>query len=357
MTLHPLVYALFIMTAGQGIFIATVLFFKYRKPKPEIKYFSLYLISFSIIILYWTTFWINNMIGKPLPFVNFGEPFVFVLAPALYFYITEKKSVFWPHLLPALIPVIFILPRYMDYFFNLTWSWYFESVGTYAYIIWTTLNIIQIIIYFILIEQQDRSNPVPVEQKFGLLAYGGGMIIYLAMIFSNSTNAFNGYLDYFVCASIMAMVYITSYKSFLVKNLFIPPVNQIEFEKGDKILEDARKALLKEKAFLNPSFKLNDLAEMIDQPRHILSKVLNENYNTSFNDFINEYRIKHSEQLLITTNDKLYAVALDSGFSNKVSFINNFKKINGVTPAVFRNNHFTTPSFETDNLQPSTILS
>ncbi|MGK7392088.1 MAG: helix-turn-helix domain-containing protein [Candidatus Cyclobacteriaceae bacterium M2_1C_046] len=323
------------MAAGQGIFISSVLYYKYRNPKPEIKYFSLYLLSFSLIILYWTTFWINNMIGSPLPFVNFGEPLAFILAPALYFYITEKNSAFWPHALPALLPIIFLTPIYLDFYLGISWAWYTE-IAPHVYFVWTTLNIIQISIYIILIEQHDRSNPVPVEQKFGLLGYAAGIFLYLIMLQTNSLTLLSGYIDYIICALMIFMVYKTSYKSFLVKNLFSQPVNQVEIEKGDKIIEEVKAVLAKDKYYLNPSFKLNDLAELVNQPRHVLSKVLNDNYNISFNDFINEYRIRHAEYLLKTTNDKLYSVALDSGFSNKVSFINNFKKIHNITPAVFR---------------------
>ena len=145
MNLHFIIYAIFIMTAGQGLFISSVLYYKYKNQKPEVKYFSLYLISFSVIIFYWTLFWINNQIGKPLTFINFGEPFVFLLAPSLYFYVTEKKSAFWPHVLPALIPVLMLTPRYLQVYGDITWTWYLDNM-TNAYTIWTSLNIIQIAI-------------------------------------------------------------------------------------------------------------------------------------------------------------------------------------------------------------------
>lgn len=52
--------------------------------------------------------------------------------------------------------------------------------------------------------------------------------------------------------------------------------------------------------------------------------------------YINEYRIKKSEELLKETDMKIMEVCLESGFNNMGNFINTFKKQTGLSPMRYR---------------------
>ena len=91
-----------------------------------------------------------------------------------------------------------------------------------------------------------------------------------------------------------------------------------------------------EKLYLKPNVKLAEVASMLYTTPHDLSRAINENYGGSFLDFVNKYRVDEAKNIL--TGDerpKMFAVALDSGFGNKVSFYKNFKKFTGALPSEF----------------------
>lgn len=72
--------------------------------------------------------------------------------------------------------------------------------------------------------------------------------------------------------------------------------------------------------------------------RTYLSNYLNQKLNTTFYDYVNGWRIRHSEQLLQTTDLSLDGVAELSGFNSLSSFRRNFIKIHHCTPTEYRNN-------------------
>ena len=98
----------------------------------------------------------------------------------------------------------------------------------------------------------------------------------------------------------------------------------------------------KEQIYLQEDLKLNHLAVELNISTHHLSQVLNEHLGKSFSDFINTYRIKHAQALLVNPayqQHTILSIAFDSGFSNKASFNAAFKKYTGQTPSAFRKAH------------------
>ena len=53
-------------------------------------------------------------------------------------------------------------------------------------------------------------------------------------------------------------------------------------------------------------------------------------------DYINNYRIEKSVELLVTTNDKILNICYSVGFDNFSYFIKTFKKIKNCTPSEYR---------------------
>ena len=95
----------------------------------------------------------------------------------------------------------------------------------------------------------------------------------------------------------------------------------------------------KSKLYLNPNLKLSDVALEMNISNHELSRAVNENYGQNFMDFLNKYRVREAQNILrdpLKQHLKMLAVALDSGFSNKVSFYKNFKKFAGCLPTEYR---------------------
>ncbi len=96
--------------------------------------------------------------------------------------------------------------------------------------------------------------------------------------------------------------------------------------------------LVEQQYFLRSKLKITDVSTRLEIPINKVSRAINENFLGSFSDLVNHHRINHAKKLLSdgTNNDKLYAIALDSGFSNKVTFHQQFKKAMGMSPQEYR---------------------
>lgn len=84
--------------------------------------------------------------------------------------------------------------------------------------------------------------------------------------------------------------------------------------------------------YLSPELKITDIAEALGVHRNAVSACINAQGST-FNQWVNDYRLQHAKQLLCKASDKkISAVALESGFANERSFFRVFKEATGMTP-------------------------
>ena len=107
----------------------------------------------------------------------------------------------------------------------------------------------------------------------------------------------------------------------------------------NETLDNINFTMTQKRLFLDYNFTINDLADELDIPAYRLSKIINRGFRKTFFRYVNDFRIKHAKHLLETTDIKILAVALDSGFSNKASFHRTFKRIVETTPYNYRLKH------------------
>lgn len=97
----------------------------------------------------------------------------------------------------------------------------------------------------------------------------------------------------------------------------------------------------KEKIFRNPELKLTDLADRMALSPHHLSQLLNIHVRENFYDLINRYRVEDFKRALSDPENQhfsLLGLAFDAGFNSKAAFNNAFKKHTGMTPSEWRQN-------------------
>lgn len=94
--------------------------------------------------------------------------------------------------------------------------------------------------------------------------------------------------------------------------------------------------MLASECFKEKTLKVNDVAARLDIPAYKLSQALNAFAKTSFNDFVNNYRIAYLKSQLekdgILQNYTIEALALQAGFASRSGFYKAFKKIEGISP-------------------------
>ena len=102
-----------------------------------------------------------------------------------------------------------------------------------------------------------------------------------------------------------------------------------------------------EKSYLNPNLKLSDISKLMNVPDNYVSQVINTEFEMSFNDLINQYRVEDFKDLVAKGNKNhltLYAIAQECGFQSKSTFNSAFKKATGVTPSKFKINLTSNPT-------------
>ncbi len=109
-------------------------------------------------------------------------------------------------------------------------------------------------------------------------------------------------------------------------------------EKHEQIAKKIESVLKEQKLYRNPEFKLLNLAEQIGEQSYLTSQVLNQHFNKSFFDIVNELRVRDAEERLKTFDskkDKIEAIAYEVGFNSRAAFYRSFKKITGKNPTNF----------------------
>lgn len=92
----------------------------------------------------------------------------------------------------------------------------------------------------------------------------------------------------------------------------------------------------KEHVYLNPRLRLSELAMVLGTNRTYLSQYFNQNCESTFYDFVNDYRIHHAKLLLHSTDDTLETIAMNSGFNSLSTFRRAFVQREGMSPIEFR---------------------
>jgi AraC-like DNA-binding protein len=111
----------------------------------------------------------------------------------------------------------------------------------------------------------------------------------------------------------------------------------ISREKIERWKRSLNQFMEQDKPFLNPTFRLHNLAEALDIAPHHCSYLINIEYGKNFNQWVNEHRIEyfiHLHQQHSSTHT-LEALAYEAGFSNRRTMHNAFLKIHGQPPGVY----------------------
>lgn len=91
-----------------------------------------------------------------------------------------------------------------------------------------------------------------------------------------------------------------------------------------------------DKLFMDPELRLDKLASLLHVSRHHASQAINENFDMSFNAYINALRIEEAKKRLCSgfedSSETISDIAYTCGFNNRASFYRAFKKSTQLTP-------------------------
>ena len=143
------------------------------------------------------------------------------------------------------------------------------------------------------------------------------------------------------------MVYGIGYVSYLNPDLFdslskksIYTFSALDEVQMELLANRLTQLMTNEQPYLKSDITAEDISKSLDISKHQLSQVLSLGLQSSFYELVNHYRVEHSKTILTSPeydHAKILHIAFDSGFTNKASFLRNFKKYTGQTPTTFRN--------------------
>lgn len=96
------------------------------------------------------------------------------------------------------------------------------------------------------------------------------------------------------------------------------------------------------KFYLRDDINLLQVAEMIGVRPRFLSEYLNLVWGVNFNQYINQLRIEEAKKLIIEDKSRqITDIAYATGFSSAATFCKVFKRIEGISPTMFRESHLS----------------
>lgn len=99
-------------------------------------------------------------------------------------------------------------------------------------------------------------------------------------------------------------------------------------------------AMAENQWYLESDLNLSKLAVYLSTNQTYLSRTINEGFTLNFNQFVNQFRVKHAQHFLSTQPDlDLLDIAFDSEFNSKASFNRIFKSETSLTPGQYRSQH------------------
>ncbi len=114
---------------------------------------------------------------------------------------------------------------------------------------------------------------------------------------------------------------------------------KLDPDRAEGIVSQLLFLMEKENIFLDPNLTLSKLAQKLRIHSNQLSRIINERFGLSYNDFVNKYRIEEAKKKLTSSEDNkstILDIIYSTGFYSKSVFNTAFKKFTGMTPSEYR---------------------
>ncbi|MDW3196799.1 MAG: helix-turn-helix domain-containing protein [Cytophagales bacterium] len=110
-------------------------------------------------------------------------------------------------------------------------------------------------------------------------------------------------------------------------------------ESAHELFKEIELLFEKDKLFLNPDLRVQDVAKELSVSNHNVSQSINETSGMSFYDYVNHYRLNDFKAQLSDPQKRKFtilALGMESGFNSKASINRVFKKQLGETPREYQ---------------------
>jgi len=381
---------LFIAGVGilQAIFLSCLIYFHPKSDRSVNKFLALHIFWLAMPMF-------TSVVGHffTWQYLILTDPFPLLAGPFLYLYVRSFKETItwqkaWPHF------VLFVLYIIIDsYLFN---SWIeqypsgkivpFEVLRNPTSVLRVTVRIAQMMAYAFLARRALRTYQHSINQLFsetskidlgwvrwlinGFFILVSILLAFYLLVLQNPEHV--KFIILINTAILTPYLYIVTFKGATqptlwqtqqgtkreqiqedlleVEKLDVPLTatdqkdekNSLPVEKLNDIVTRTVAVMDRERLYLQSELTLQNIADHLKIPAYQVSQAINEGLNKTFYDLVNGYRVAEAKRLLLdpkSKNNKILAIAFDSGFNSKTTFNTVFKKFTGFTPSDFKEQH------------------
>jgi AraC-like DNA-binding protein len=365
-----------LLATVQGFIVSVLLFFSKKNKRPNrILSAIILLITLASFNLYGN--YVNWFNSDLLRFITQLVPLVIIMpmGPLIYFYVQssldtnfkidkKNKRHFYPVLIdivPSFTIIVFIAGVITKLLKNhpAAWGNFIDNYNVYADIPrWTSVTLYVWLSKKYLDAYTQKNNGIlnghAVEFKWLrqfikiFMVFQCIWLVYLVpYVIPKYTDwmldTFNWYPLYIPMA---VLIYWLGIKGYIISQQQTPvakkPIaanSSLSAEIIKEVSFSLSKAMELDKVYLNPNLSLAVMAEATGFTQKIISAVLNQHLQKSFNEFVNQYRVnefKEKIQSPQTNNLTIAGIALECGFNSQATFQRTFKEITGKSPSEFR---------------------
>lgn len=366
-----LIYLLGILSIGQGVLLLVYLWSSRFSKQVSIRILSVLVMIFTLVL--YDDLIINFGADLPIQLFYLGSPLVLVLGPLLFLFaksIARKayrlSAIDMLHLLPFVCLSLFILLdfQFKPESYKLAFITHFQAIvttGKYE----TNLNQLLInsaarliVIFYTVLgirllfskstENIGITRLANFPTKFIRFFYIGTFTLLALSTIGGIFRYCEIPLTFFFDKGLLLIfaLHIFGFTFIYIKN----PVWKLgvsgKYQKSGlgvdeeiKHKKSLEKVLGEEQLFCNPLLTLPKLSSRIGLSPHQLSQVINNQFDQTYNELVQSYRIEHAKQLLKDKSLEHLAISEIGercGFIVSSTFYRNFKKIVGQTPAAYR---------------------
>lgn len=171
------------------------------------------------------------------------------------------------------------------------------------------------------------------------LLLGGTAVSFIMSMQSSADN--NIQWEFFIYFSVvLTLGYIFIPYSFRVKPIVTEDGKHVGLDsfivQDERLVHQLHQLLEEDKIYLKPGIFIEDVATMMATNRTYVTRLMRQEFNQTFNEYINNARIMYSKKLLLTTDMTVEDIALASGFPNGSAYCRVFKRFTGISPVAWK---------------------
>lgn len=183
---------------------------------------------------------------------------------------------------------------------------------------------------------------------FGVWWIAAGMFLLVVSTMNLQQLATTaGSLFYFSGISVLLVtVYLLAAKRFNLRPVdeegtVVTNVERLEVvadlkEDQHALAEKVRQQMEGDRLYLDSGFSTTDMASQLGINRTYFSRMMQAEFGMTFSDYLQDLRLKHAQQLLLTTDLKQEEIAEQSGFNDAPHMTRIFKSVLDTTPGAWK---------------------